>query len=341
LKSPRRALILLVLLLAVGATGLSLANSQSVVQGFLTITSSTTTTTSTYTSFTTTSTSTSTTMTSTSTSSTSLSTSFSYTSTRTLTFTNSSTSTSYTSTGSTITTTSTTSTQPLATSTQVVGPTTTVLPSIGCPVAFATSGTPLEPYANFLRGFRNNQIQNTTAGRMFMEAFNGWYYSWAPSVTYAASANPWFLDALRVGVYPLIGILYASYFFYAAVSPFSAEAGALAAGIVASSLIGLVYVAPVAYVGLRLVRRRVRLFRPGKVHAFPALGWVSASGLMVGVAYVSGSAWLMGLGTASLTLSFLSTVSMFSALALNSVQLPLTNLYALAFAAKRMTRSLR
>jgi len=174
-----------------------------------------------------------------------------------------------------------------------------------------------------------------------MQTFNGWYYSWAPSVTYAASANPWFLDALRVGVYPLIGILYASYFSYAAVSPFSAEAGALAAGVVAASLIGLIYVAPIAYVCTRLIRRRAGLFRAKKMHMFPALGWMSASALMVGAAYLSASAWLMGVATASLTLSFLSTVSIFGALALNSIQLPLANLYAMAFAAKRMTRSLR
>ena len=346
MNSSKRALTLyLILSLALVATSLSLASPQTLVQGFLTITSTFITTTSAgtaaITSTTTTSISTSTTATSTSTSSTSLTTSFSYTSTRTLTFTNSSTSTSYTSTGSTITTTSTTSTQPLATSTQVVGPTTTVLPSIGCPVAFATSGTPLEPYANFLRGFRNNQIQNTTAGRMFMQTFNGWYYGWAPSFTYAASANPWFLDALRVGVYPLIGILYASYFSYAAVSPFSAEAGALAAGVVAASLIGLIYVAPIAYVCTRLIRRRAGLFRAKKMHMFPALGWMSVSALMVGAAYLSASAWLMGVATASLTLSFLSTVSIFGALALNSIQLPLANLYAMAFAPKRMARSLR
>lgn len=176
---------------------------------------------------------------------------------------------------------------------------------------------------------------------MFMQTFNAWYYSWAPSVTNAASQNPWLLGALRVGVYPLIGILYASYFSYALVSPLSAEAGALAAGVVAASLIGLVYVAPVAYLGLRLTRRRMHLFRLGKVHAFPALGWMSTSALMVGVAYISGLGWLMGLATASLTLSFLSTVSIFSALALSSIQLPSANLHAMIFAGKRMARSLR
>ncbi|MGD0688931.1 MAG: hypothetical protein ABSA50_04085 [Candidatus Bathyarchaeia archaeon] len=245
----------------------------------------------------------------------------------------------YTNTVTTPTTTTTTAIQPFTT-TATSFITSTALPSVGCPVAFATSGTPLEPYANFLRGFRNNQIQNTTAGRMFMQTFNGWYYSWAPSVTYAAAKNSLFLDVLRVGVYPLIGILYAAYFSYAVVSPISAEAGVLAAGVVAASLIGLVYIAPVAYVSLRLVRRRTKFLTLAKAHLLPAYGWVAASALMIGFAYVSGSALLMGLGTASLTLSMLSVGSFLGALALTSAQFPVVNLHAKAFAVRRMARPL-
>ena len=175
---------------------------------------------------------------------------------------------------------------------------------------------------------------------MFMQTFNGWYYSWAPSVTYAAARNGWFLDVLRVGVYPLIGILYAAYFSYAVVSPISAEAGALAAGVVAASLIGLVYVAPVAYVSLRLVRRRTKFLTPARAHLLPAYGWVAASALMISAAYLSGSALLMGLGTASMTLSMLSVGSLLGALALTSVQFPVVNLHAMVFAMRRMARPL-
>ena len=175
---------------------------------------------------------------------------------------------------------------------------------------------------------------------MFMQTFNGWYYSWAPSLTYAAARNGLVLNVLRVGVYPLIGILYAAYFSYAIVSPISAEAAALTAGVVAASLIGLVYVAPVAYMSLRLVRRRTKLLTLTKAHLLPAYGWVAASALMIGFAYVSGSALLMSLGTASLTLSVLSVGSFLGALTLTSVQFPVVNLHAMVFAVRRMARPL-
>ncbi len=174
-----------------------------------------------------------------------------------------------------------------------------------------------------------------------MQTFNGWYYGWVSSVSYAAAANPWFLDMLRVGVYPLMGILYASYFTYAAVSPFSTEAGAIAAGVVAASLIGLVYVAPVAYVSLRLIRRRMRFFTPKKAYLFPASGWVGASALTIGVAYVSGSAWLMSLATANLTLSLLSVASVLGAAALTHIQLPLANLRGTLLVARRTIQLVR
>ena len=173
-----------------------------------------------------------------------------------------------------------------------------------------------------------------------MQTFNAWYYGWAPSVTYAAAKNGWLLDALRVGVYPLIGILYAAYFSYAVVAPISAEAAALTAGVVAASLIGLVYVAPVAYVCLRLVRRRTKFLTPMKTYLLPASGWLAASASIISAAYLSGAALLMGLGTASMTLSMLSVGSLLGARALASIQIPIVNLHGKVFAVRRMARPL-
>lgn len=139
----------------------------------------------------------------------------------------------------------------------------------------------------------------------------------------------------------MIGILYASYYSYALVSPLSAEAGAILAGVVAASLIGLVYVAPVAYLGARLLRRRIQFSNLRRVHRFFAAGWLAASVLIISSAYLSGYAWLMGLGTASLTLSMLSLSGILGARVLASVQMPIANQYAFTFISRRMARMLR
>lgn len=204
-----------------------------------------------------------------------------------------------------------------------------------CPVAFVTTGSALEPYANFLRYFRNSEIQNTTAGREFMLTFNTWYYDWAPSLSYSAANNPWIFKAVQIGVYPLIGILYASYYSYALAAPFSTEAGAITAGIVAASLLGAVYVAPVAYVTLRLIRRRLPI---SKQTVGPSAAWFMASALICVAAYATGSGQLLAVATSSMVLSMLSLGSLIGTRALAYVQMPFANYANMAVAFRRVAK---
>ena len=298
---------------------------------------------------------TSTSITGTSTTSTSFSTIISSSTTST-TVTTTSTFHSYTSTISTSITTTSFSTQITGTETStntnwVTVPTTTtssttytaVVTKTGtttaCPVAFVTTGNWLEPYANFLRGFRNSEIQNTTAGREFMLTFNNWYYSWAPSLSYSAATNPWIFKVVQVGVYPLMGILYASYYSYALIAPLSPEAGALTAGIVAASLLGAVFIAPIAHVTLRVIRRHRRLHISKQI-AGPSIAWFTASILMCVAAYTTSSGQLLALGTSSMVLSMLSLGSLLGTRALAYVQLPFANYASRVFAFKRLAKML-
>ena len=207
----------------------------------------------------------------------------------------------------------------------------------GCPVALVTTGNGLEPYANFLRNFRNSEIQNTTAGSEFLFAFNTWYYSWAPSLSYSAASNPWVFKAVQLGVYPLVGILYASYYSYALVAPFSAEAGAIAAGMVAASLIGMVYVAPVAYVTMRLAKRRLHI---SKLTAGPSVVWFTASVLICVAAYATSSGLLLSVATSSMVLSMLSLGSLVGTRVLAYVHMPFANFASTALVVRRLAKTL-
>jgi hypothetical protein len=206
-----------------------------------------------------------------------------------------------------------------------------------CPVSYATDGTVLEPFANELRNFRNNAIQNTTAGREFLLTFNSWYYSWAPSLSYSATSNPWLFKALQAGVYPLIGVLYASYYSYTLIAPFSAEAGAITAGIVAASLIGAIYLAPGAYIATRILRRHGRLLISRQVAASSSI-WFAASAVTCVVAYATGSGVMLEFATSSIVLSMLSLGSLLGAEVLTYAQLPITDFAHAVFAFKRPTK---
>lgn len=192
-------------------------------------------------------------------------------------------------------------------------------------MSYVTNGSNLQPYADILRDFRNTDIQNTTAGRAFMLTFNSWYYSWAPSLTFEAANSNLVFQAVRAGVYPLIGILYASYGAYLATAPLSPEVGAISAGIVAASLIGVVYVGPVFYISLRIIRRK-GLTVSGRQFTLPSIAWLVASLTMIIGAYVTGSTQILAVGTSSMVLSMLSLGSFAATRMIAYVQMPFANI---------------
>jgi cation transport ATPase len=72
--------------------------------------------------------------------------------------------------------------------------------------------------------------------------FNSWYYSFSPAVAEYETGHSMARDTGRILLYPLIGILHLSSLTYSTLA-FQPEVGILAAGILASSVIGLVYLA--------------------------------------------------------------------------------------------------
>jgi hypothetical protein len=119
----------------------------------------------------------------------------------------------------------------------------TVIQKSGCLIATATYGSELSPQVQFLRGFRDHEVLTTFAGRSFMTVFNRFYYAFSPSVASAISS----LDGLRVLVtvllYPLMGALHLSAAVFSRVR-FLPELGIILAGVVASTLITVIYLLP-------------------------------------------------------------------------------------------------
>jgi hypothetical protein len=171
-----------------------------------------------------------------------------------------------------------------------------------------------------------------------MLTFNTWYYSWAPSLSYAAATNPWVFKMVQAGVYPLIGIFYASYYSYSAIAPISTEAGTIFAGIVAASLMGVVYLAPIAYLATRLIRRHGKWLISKQI-AFSSITWFAASLVLCVTAYATSSGQLLAVGTSSMALSMLSLGSQIGTRALTYVQLPSVNLANSVLAFRRLSKT--
>ena len=120
-----------------------------------------------------------------------------------------------------------------------------------CVIATATYGSELSGIVEFLRSFRNNFVFSTYAGRRFYVAFDAFYYSWSPTVARAIRGNPWLKLIFRVLLYPLILSLEASALAAQPLISLNPEVAVFVAGAVAATLIGLVYIAPLAYILLR------------------------------------------------------------------------------------------
>ena len=96
-----------------------------------------------------------------------------------------------------------------------------------------------------------------------MEVFNRFYYSWSPYVADFIRKNAIVKAASKILLYPLIMILHLSSFTYRCLSQFP-EVAILAAGYVASSLKGSVY--------LGLLLSPIKRFRRMKRHILKA--WI-------------------------------------------------------------------
>jgi hypothetical protein len=169
-----------------------------------------------------------------------------------------------------------------------------------CVIATATFGSEASPAVQFLRNFRDNLVLSTTAGSAFMQVFNAWYYSFSPSVAQFIASNDPIRAPIRVFLYPLLGVLSVSAFTY---SLFSAtpEFGIVVAGLVASSLIGLVYLTLPVLVSVRALRKRRVI--AGISIARIAMASLATALLLIAVGEFAQSFVLLAVGSSALVLT--------------------------------------
>jgi desulfoferrodoxin (superoxide reductase-like protein) len=191
-------------------------------------------------------------------------------------------------------------------------------PQSGCLIATATYESELSPQVQFLRGFRDKTVLNTFAGSNFMTAFNGFYYSFSPSVASVISDNDFLRDTMKVILYPLIGVLHLSSAVFTLFS-FSPEFGVMMAGLVASSFIGIIYFLPFA-----LLLSYIKSFRvSARIIRLTTQAW-TYSVLAIFVAAVAKSSTIMMMSS---SMFILATIT-------------ITTLTAMKVLSKRLTQSI-
>ena len=77
----------------------------------------------------------------------------------------------------------------------------------GCLIATATYGSELAPQVQQLRELRDNQLLQTESGTQFMTMFNDIYYSFSPIIADYERENPYFKEAVKLAITPMISTL--------------------------------------------------------------------------------------------------------------------------------------
>ena len=77
----------------------------------------------------------------------------------------------------------------------------------GCLIATATYGSELAPQVQQLRELRDNKLLQTESGITFMEMFYDVYYSFSPIIADYERENPYFKEAVKLAITPMISTL--------------------------------------------------------------------------------------------------------------------------------------
>jgi len=178
----------------------------------------------------------------------------------------------------------------------------------GCLIATAAFGSKLAPQVQFLREYRDNTIMSTTAGSSFINAFNTVYYSFSPQVADAERANPVLQESIRAGIIPLLGILELAKFS----SLTNNDLSIISSGIIASFLIGAVYLWPVS-----LATKSVREGKKPKAKF--VFVTISVALLLLFTSIVTRNEQFMMITTSALVISFVAIGALYSAWAITKV----------------------
>ena len=77
----------------------------------------------------------------------------------------------------------------------------------GCLIATATYGSEMATQVQQLRELRDNQLLQTESGIAFMGTFNDIYYSFSPIIADYERENPYFKEAVKLAITPMISTL--------------------------------------------------------------------------------------------------------------------------------------
>jgi M6 family metalloprotease-like protein len=133
--------------------------------------------------------------------------------------------------------------------------TTITIAGPSCVIATAAFGSVLAPQVAYMRYVRDKLIGSAPLGRILVDGFNAFYYSWSTQVAQIVGSNSFLRAAFRLLLVPVIAAVHAAALSFLAISGItgSADAGAIVAFVLAASICIVAYVVLPFAVGLKLI----------------------------------------------------------------------------------------
>jgi hypothetical protein len=128
-------------------------------------------------------------------------------------------------------------------------------PRAGCLIVTAAYQSEMASEVVYLRHVRDNMISSSEVGKMLVNAWNAFYYSWSPLIAGSVSESELLQAAFRTLLLPLFSIIHLTAFIYNAAIPFNSTVASVIAFLFAAISSVAVYVAT-PLLTLRLIYRK-------------------------------------------------------------------------------------
>jgi hypothetical protein len=137
---------------------------------------------------------------------------------------------------------------------------TTQPPRQGCIIATAAYGSPMDPEVAHMRHVRDDLIGSSKTGRVLVDRWNAFYYSWSSPVAKWIRESDTRQAAFRILLSPLLGVIHLTELTYTSVAQMNVELASVVAFAVASFLSVMAYVVVPTLAIIILGREVLELF---------------------------------------------------------------------------------
>jgi hypothetical protein len=110
-----------------------------------------------------------------------------------------------------------------------------------CIIATASYGSELAPEVVYMRHVRDGMLGSNKAGRMLVDAWNTFYYSWSPPIAECLANFETLRTVFRVALMPLSAIVHSSAFIYTEVASIDSSIASIVAFIFAAIMSTMTY----------------------------------------------------------------------------------------------------